>query len=295
MGPEFSVVVPTFNQAGVVGRAVRGILLQSVADLEVLVVDDGSADSTQAELAAIDDARLSVLSQPHAGASAARNLGARRAHGRWLAFLDSDDEADPGWLAGLAGVVRADVAIACCGANVVPLAQPCYGMRPYPLGPVFQDVEGLFQAGTFAVERELFLSVGGYAEALGFAENTELALRLLAAATAAGRTVAATQDQLVTLHGQEAGREPARYTRARFEAASYIVEQHRPLLRRDPAMLSTYLAIAGVEGARLGRYRDARAFFWERARLRPLSVKAWAQLAVSQTPGLRSLTWPRAG
>ena len=96
-GPTVSVIIPTLNRPALVVRAVDSALRQSVRDLEVIVVIDGPDDDTHAALARIRDPRLRVtpLAQ-HMGIGGARNTGVHAAAGRWIAFLDDDDE----WLAG---------------------------------------------------------------------------------------------------------------------------------------------------------------------------------------------------
>ncbi|HYD10055.1 MAG TPA: glycosyltransferase family 2 protein, partial [Acidimicrobiales bacterium] len=94
-GPLVSVVVPTHDRSALVVRAVRSATSQTVDDIEVLVVDDGSSDDTPAVLAelAADDRRLRVLRHEEArGAPAARNTGIDHATGAYLALLDDDDE-----------------------------------------------------------------------------------------------------------------------------------------------------------------------------------------------------------
>ena len=90
--PLVSVVIPTHNRADVVMRAVRSALDQTLADIEVIVVDDGSTDGTRAKLESLKHPRLSYLRHEQArGAPAARNTGTRAARGQWVAFLDDDD------------------------------------------------------------------------------------------------------------------------------------------------------------------------------------------------------------
>jgi glycosyltransferase involved in cell wall biosynthesis len=86
-----SVIVPTYNRAGLVGRAVESALSALSPGDEVIVVDDGSTDDTQQALARYAG-RIRYVRAPHGGAGRARNRGIRAASHAWVAFLDSDDE-----------------------------------------------------------------------------------------------------------------------------------------------------------------------------------------------------------
>lgn len=94
-----SVIIPTYNRAHILERAVRSVLAQEGEALEVIVVDDGSTDDTQQVLAAMDDPRIRYERLPgQSGACAARNRGIELAQGEYIAFQDSDDEWLPGKL-----------------------------------------------------------------------------------------------------------------------------------------------------------------------------------------------------
>ena len=92
-----SVVIPTFNRAYCLARTLDSVLAQTHAELEILLVDDGSTDET-AELVRQrygDEPRLHYITQPNAGVAAARNHGLRLARGEFVALLDSDDFWQP--------------------------------------------------------------------------------------------------------------------------------------------------------------------------------------------------------
>jgi glycosyltransferase involved in cell wall biosynthesis len=91
MNPKVSVVIPTYNRAATVSRAIESVLAQTVTDLEVIVVDDGSSDDTGKALGEMFGDRIRYYAQTNQGASVARNRGVEEARGEWIAFLDSDD------------------------------------------------------------------------------------------------------------------------------------------------------------------------------------------------------------
>ena len=92
-----SVVIPCYNASRYIGGALRSVLAQEWARLEVIVVDDGSSDGSP-DLVARDFPQVTVLRQANQGAAAARNLGVRAAQGDWIAFIDADDLWLPGKL-----------------------------------------------------------------------------------------------------------------------------------------------------------------------------------------------------
>jgi len=89
-----SVVIPTYNRAHIIGRAIESALAQTYGDVQVIVADDGSSDNTRAVAEAYGP-RVTYVRQANAGVSAARNLGIRHAQGEFIAFLDSDDVWHP--------------------------------------------------------------------------------------------------------------------------------------------------------------------------------------------------------
>ncbi|MBE2259923.1 MAG: glycosyltransferase family 2 protein [Candidatus Accumulibacter sp.] len=102
-----SVIIPTYNYAQRLPRALDSALLPAAADVEVIVVDDGSTDDSGEVLAryAARHPRLHLVRQTNAGAGAARNHGIRIARGRYALLLDADDELCPGALSHLRELV----------------------------------------------------------------------------------------------------------------------------------------------------------------------------------------------
>ena len=91
--PLVSIIVPTYNRAGVLSRAIRSIFSQTYSNIEIIIVDDASCDDTGNVVESfMDDHIHYIRHDKNQGGSASRNTGIRSAKGSFIAFLDDDDE-----------------------------------------------------------------------------------------------------------------------------------------------------------------------------------------------------------
>lgn len=102
----FSVVIPAFNAAEFLHKAIESVLQQTCCDFEILVVDDGSTDHTKEVAQRFRDPRIKYIYQNNQGVSAARNTGMRNAEGSHICFLDADDLWYPDHLAEVEKLIR---------------------------------------------------------------------------------------------------------------------------------------------------------------------------------------------
>ena len=93
MTPIVSIIIPSFNRAGYIGKCVKSVIEQTFTDIECIIVDDGSTDNTRqiAEELIKTDSRIKYWFKKHGGVSSARNFGIQKSTGTWIHFLDSDD------------------------------------------------------------------------------------------------------------------------------------------------------------------------------------------------------------
>lgn len=290
-----SVVIPTFNRADTLPAAIESVRRQTYPQVELIVVDDGSTDSTPELVRSIPDPRLNYIRQGNQGRCAARNRGAAVATGEFVVFLDSDDEVHPNWLQTLSEfTIRPAVGTVSCGAEIIPGPGQRGKTRvrlPRNLGPIYDGQTGLFLAGSFAVRRELFVRAGGYAECLSFAENSELAMRLIPICLRGGYSVEAVFKPLLIYHDSRPRRayeDPG----GRLQAAEYILQIHgERYLTLLPAGYARHCSIGGVSATRLGRPDKARRLFWHAVRAHPLRPANWGRWLISLLPQVARHVW----
>jgi hypothetical protein len=181
--PAVTAIIPTYRRRDVVVGAVDSALAQTCADLEVIVVDDGSDDGTPETLESRFGDRIRVIRRPHAGASAARNAGIREARGDVVAFLDSDARWLPDHVATLVGALEEFPAaeLACTGYG-----QPSDWTDGSTEPRLVDELPRLLRRSTFgyvslsctALRRENAVELGGFDERLVVAEDYDLFVRL---------------------------------------------------------------------------------------------------------------------
>lgn len=181
--PELSVVIAAYNAADFIEETISSILLQADLEFEVVVVDDASTDRTPDILAAMTDARLSILRLPERlPVSGVRNRAMPHVRAPWLCVFDSDDVMLPGRLAPYAKKVMSQPGVAWgyCGLAVTDekLNQLKMQMRNH-FDLVRQLGTNLIPHPMSMIRRDLFLKVGGYDESLRVNVDYDLWLRLL--------------------------------------------------------------------------------------------------------------------
>jgi glycosyltransferase involved in cell wall biosynthesis len=186
--PLVSVVIPAYNRARLVGRAVASVIGQAYQNFEIIVVDDASTDDLAAALSAFADSRLRCIVHPdNRGAAAARNTGVAAAHGTFIAFLDSDDVWLPEKLGHQVAVMRDEppaVAGHVCAYECVKTGYAVRRIVPDWTPETFarQQLFGCTcgPGTTLLCRREVFTDIGPFDEKLRRLEDWDWILRLAA-------------------------------------------------------------------------------------------------------------------
>jgi Glycosyltransferases involved in cell wall biogenesis len=188
---DVSVVMPAYNNADTVGRALASIAAQTLPPREVVVIDDGSTDGTAEAVAAMAGrmgrVRLRLFRQRNSGAGAARNRAIVEASGRWLAFLDADDEWLPEKVARslaeteAAGLVMSShnlIGVGADGERAIDSRARYLANPDDPYRTLF--LRGFISSSTVLVRRDAVVAVGGFDATLRSAQDYELWLAVLA-------------------------------------------------------------------------------------------------------------------
>ncbi len=183
--PTVSVIIATYNRAGLLPDAVRSVLNQSFADTEVIIVDDGSTDDTERVVQTLGE-RITYIRQPKSGAATARNLGILHAKGEFVLFLDSDDVILPTALEKLVAALRADPEAGAAYCGWVSTDAPGSIYRRSPLhwrsGWVFEDMctRYISVIHSILIRRDCFARAGMFDTRLTHFEDLDLNTRLAA-------------------------------------------------------------------------------------------------------------------
>ncbi len=185
--PEVTVVIPTFDRAALLPRALDSALAQRGVDFRILVADDGSTDATPQVLAhytgATGDPRIRVLTLKHGGVCRARNAAVAACASPLLAFLDSDDEWLPGKLAAQTALLR-ETGLSICQTeetwirNGVRVNPPAHYVKRG--GDIFAPSlrHCMITPSSVLMTRALFHAVGGFNPEFPACEDYEMWLRI---------------------------------------------------------------------------------------------------------------------
>lgn len=162
---EVSVVIPAYNAERTIGRCLEALQNQTVAPLEIIVVDDGSTDST----ACLASGKIQVIANSRSkGAGGARNAGAMRARGDIVAFIDSDCVAPRDWLEKICRSFQKEEVVAVAGGYSHHDGDSFIGQYAFlelaRRRSTFPDYVLTATSNNFAVKREIFLAIGGFPE-----------------------------------------------------------------------------------------------------------------------------------
>ncbi|MEO1184952.1 MAG: glycosyltransferase family 2 protein, partial [Cyanobacteria bacterium J06636_27] len=238
-----SIIIPTYNRPHFLPRAVKSALQQTVEEIEVIVVDDGSDEPVNLE----EHPRLKVITlSKNSGNAVARNVGLKAAKGQYVTYLDDDDQLLSNMaqvsLDALKNTTLPQPVAALSGLEVIKPDGEVIDRRlppTLPLGSHFflEDIEpqkSYLSKQTLVVGRELLLEIGGYDETFTSRVHTEMFLRLNPVCSILGLPVVTYQ--LTAHEGERISRNPA-LRQVNFER---LLNKHESLFKLHPKTFANF-------------------------------------------------------
>ena len=271
-----SVIIPAYNAASFIARALESVLAQTYRPLEIVVVDDGSTDETAAIVRGIEGP-IRLIMQANAGVAAARNRGITESRGKFVAMLDADDEWLPTRLERTLEPMLRDSSVGMCyaqarrlfadGTSQIEHAEAARRWSPHGV-----QAPPRCHTSSATLRRTTLDQAGHFDASMKVCEDIDLFVRL----AELGRTVEIAEP-LAILHDREGSLSrhgdpdlgAAMLLRVTFKAlARDRAVPGAPLRQREKALAEAYLrgGIQYLEGGR--RLRSAR-FFWIALQLHP--------------------------
>lgn len=275
--PLISIIIPTYNRPHLLPRAVKSALEQTVEDLEVIVVDDASP--AHVNLPEHPQLRIVRLSE-NSGGAAARNAGAMAARGRWVAFLDDDDQLLPHMAAvsldALARTTLPQPVTVLSGLEVVNKHGKIIETRlppTLPRGKHFSLEEispgqSFLSKQTMVVEREVLLGIGGFDKSFSSRVHTELFLRLNPVCSILGLPVVTYR---YFLHSNSQVTKDSSLCEVDFHR---LVRKHESLLKGHPKMFANFVLEHARRSYKFGHKGTALSSILWAMRLDPLYTPA---------------------
>jgi glycosyltransferase involved in cell wall biosynthesis len=296
--PRVSVIIPVFNGAPFVAKAVESVRAQSIDDLEIIVVDDGSVDGTQEVLQKLERTMDIVwFQQDHGGPARSRNRGIAAARGEFVALLDCDDLWLPDKLEAQLEIVacRPDVGVVHSDYESIDqdgcvLERVRARHSPEPLVRAFVGGHTALPS-TLLVKRSILLEAGALNPELYGSEDSDLTIRLYRV-TRFDCVDRVLVRKLQRGHGyrdqafdEATHREKILTSRERFllglETMQPLTEDQRAALDREWA---NYFLTRGATADRAGRRADALRFYRQAIRKAPWRIRAYTRWARALAP-----------
>lgn len=300
MTPRITIIIPTYNRATIVPRAIDSVLAQTFTDWELVIVDDGSTDNTAEVVNGYGDPRIHLVRHSrNLGVTAAHNTGYDHMHGEFFTSLGSDDELKPNTLSRMAAVLdsHSEVDALICNGIVAETGRPTgYGLDAE--GPIDEstvvmtgDFWSLNRSSTLG-EQRLDPDLKGFEEVLWY----ELAER---------QSRYFIPDQLLVVHYDAGDRVTQQGRGYRYESFATLLETHpdhvERLLRKAPEVRARFWFDAGIEFAWVGDGERARLALRElrasgAAGTLRNGLLSWGVLAGPKLfrPSLRFALWGRS-
>ena len=288
-----SIIIPVYNRADMMASLMDHLSKQIAGTAtEIIIVDDGSSDNLQDAVRRFDKAKVKYFYQENSGVCNARNLGLEMAQGKYIIFLDSDDNVEGNYIKRFLSEVNEHVPdIVFCGAKIIkPKKQNDVLLDPeVPYGRNSKG-KGLFLAGTFCVKKSVVTKTGGYDPKIKYGENSELALRIRPEL----KNVRIIKEPLLIVN-QEKDERTSLNLHNHVLSLLYIIKKHRNFYNKNKENKAAFLRSGAVTLIKNNKPLLAKKLLGSSLKAYPFDFHSWLRLFVLKVPFLRRRIWSLNG
>lgn len=273
MDKLISIIIPTFNRAHTLPKAIESVLNQSANNWELIIIDDGSTDNTKEVLGDfVKDDKIKYYFQNNAGVSAARNRGVELSKGDYLIFLDSDDQFSPDLFLKLNEINYTSYDLICWQVSKLFDGKTSV-LKPKRLEKIFNNITAIFLAGSICYRKNVVLEAGGFDPKMSFGENYELGMR-----------IAEIQNLKINILAEpfveyklSVERESNSYIN-RLNSYLHLYQKHFRKFKEDRTANSRMNYLLGYVHEKIGRYEKAGKYYKEAFKISNRNYKAFLKL-----------------
>ncbi|MDD3905603.1 MAG: glycosyltransferase family 2 protein [Candidatus Omnitrophica bacterium] len=280
---KVSVIVPTYNRAGALPRAMKSVIEQNRNDIEIIIIDDNSSDNTPDVIRNMPDKRIKYIGRSeNGGVSAARNDGIRIAKGEYIAFLDSDDIWAPGKLEAQLKILdeNKNIGMVCTNANIITggdsrlfisghdVSHVVYGARERT-SDKFPGAVMVAPPSSWMLRAGTVSEIGFFDESMKVWEDCDYFVRI------AQKTDAYFLNMpLIDKYTGDSG-QLSRDTLIWHEGKKLFYTKHFPSMSKDKQYLFQFYKGMGKDCLILKRWNDATGWFTKALRIKPVDLNLY--------------------
>lgn len=270
---KFTIITPTFNREDMLQTTIKSVQAQTFTDWEMIIVDDGSTDNTEQVVKELflNDDRIKYFKKPNTGQADSLNVGASKASGEFLTFLDSDDEAYPNWLEVVNKNIKEDTSVLCVAA----IRKMMNGtmVREHMCRWKFfgETVRYKFTCGSLFLKKYIFFDIGGYDPEMKCNIQTDLGYRLLTYLRKTNQRILPVDEYLIQINLHDGPRIRTNWEKRRDGTKQFLNKHYHFIMENMPRDIISSYAIIAFSNYKLRKRKESLQYLFKVIRLNPLA------------------------
>ena len=269
---RFTIITPTYNREDLLQTTINTVLAQTFTDWELIIVDDGSTDKTEAVVKNLflHDPRITYIKKANTGQADSLNVGISHASGDFITFLDSDDEAYPNWLEIVNKNIKEDTTVLCVAAMRKNLNGTLVREHMCKWKFFGETVRYKFTCGSLFLTKKVLRDIGGYDPTMKCNIQTDLGYRLLMYMRERNQKIVAVDEYLVQINLHDGPRIRTNWEKRRDGTKQFLQKHYKFIRENMPGDIISSYAIIAFSNYKLRQRKESLQYLLKVIKLKPL-------------------------